>query len=43
MLSKIVLDQASNPCTDGSANCGDNTVCVLGDNDSFDVCIFKKI
>lgn len=39
MLNKLVLDQESNPCTDGTAVCGDNTVCVLVEDDLYDVSI----
>lgn len=37
LLNRIVLDIQSNPCTDGSANCGDNTICVPDEVDGFEV------
>ncbi|KAL7032364.1 hypothetical protein ACKWTF_007298 [Chironomus riparius] len=27
-INKIGLDERSNPCTEGTANCGDNTICI---------------
>lgn len=37
MLNKIVANLESNPCTDGTAQCGDNTICVPDGQDGYDV------
>lgn len=38
MINKIVKDTPVNPCTDGTANCGENTVCIPDpNNDSYNV------
>ncbi|CAD7078769.1 unnamed protein product [Hermetia illucens] len=40
MLNKIGVDPESNPCTDGTANCGDNTICIPR-GDEYD-CVCKN-
>lgn len=37
MLNKIVANLEANPCSDGTAQCGDNTVCVLDGEDGYEV------
>ncbi len=37
MLNKIVANLEANPCTDGTAQCGHNTVCVVDGEDGYDV------
>lgn len=39
LLAKIGVDVALNPCTDGSANCGENSVCVPEDDSYSCVCM----
>lgn len=37
MLNKFTQNQDSNACTDGTALCGQNAICVANDDDSYDV------
>lgn len=37
MLNKIVANLESNPCTDGTAQCGQNTICVVDGDDGYEV------
>lgn len=37
MLNKIVANLEANPCTDGTAECGHNTICVPDGEDGYDV------
>lgn len=37
MLNKMVANLEVNPCTDGTAQCGDNTVCVVEGDDGYEV------
>lgn len=37
MLNKVVANLEANPCTDGTAECGDNTVCVVEGEDGYEV------
>lgn len=37
MLNKIVANLEANPCTDGTAQCGHNTVCVADGEDGYEV------
>lgn len=43
MLNKIVSNLESNPCSDGTAECGQNTVCVLDGEDGYEVCHKRTI
>lgn len=36
-VSKIGITSASNPCMEGTANCGENTVCVPTGDDTYEV------
>lgn len=36
-VSKIGLTDKTNPCIEGTANCGENTVCVATGDDSYEV------
>lgn len=40
-VSKIGLTDSTNPCIEGTANCGENTVCVATGDDGYDVSFFK--
>lgn len=45
-ITKIGIDEKSNPCTEGTANCGENTICIpSNDDESYEVrfCFFLKI
>ena len=33
MLTKVDLSQKTNPCADGTASCGENTICVPNDTE----------
>lgn len=39
MSNKVTLNRDSSACTDGTAKCGDNTVCIAAANDSYDVSV----
>jgi len=41
-INKIGLDERSNPCTEGTANCGENTICVPTE-DSYEVNCLSSI
>lgn len=36
-ISKIGVTDKTNPCTEGIARCGDNTVCIPTSDDSYEV------
>jgi nidogen (entactin) len=36
-ISKIGVTDTTNPCIEGTANCGENTICVASSEDSYDV------
>jgi hypothetical protein len=36
-ISKIGLSDKTNPCIEGTANCGENTVCVATGDDAYEV------
>jgi hypothetical protein len=36
-ISKIGVTDKTNPCIEGTANCGENTICVASSEDSYDV------
>ncbi|KAG4067397.1 hypothetical protein HA402_011951, partial [Bradysia odoriphaga] len=36
MLNKIVANLETNPCTDGTAQCGQNTICVVDGEDGYE-------
>lgn len=39
MVNKIILNRQSNPCVDGSAICGENTICIANDDiEGYNVC-----
>lgn len=40
-VNKIGITDVTNPCTEGTANCGENTVCIATGDDSYEV-IKKK-
>lgn len=37
MLSKVGVSEKSNRCSDGTANCGANTICVPIDDENYEV------
>lgn len=39
ITNKITLNRDSSACTDGTATCGENTVCIAAANDSYDVSV----
>ena len=39
LLSKIGISDETNPCNDGSAVCGENTICVPVEDDNYEVCV----
>lgn len=43
MLNKIVANLEANPCTDGTAQCGDNTICVVDGDDGYVVSLERCI
>lgn len=43
MLNKVVDNLEANPCTDGTAECGENTICVLDGADGYEVTHFCNL
>lgn len=41
-INKIGLDERSNPCTEGTANCGDNTICIPTEDSYEVICVISS-